>query len=61
MYYRKQILSFFSSDFFNVHSSFNIKNKLLTFSVVILYMTMEEIVSQIFYSGPRFCFMWLRK
>ena len=52
---------FFSIIFFNVDSSFNIKDTLLKFSVVVLGITMEGTVSQIFYLGPSFCFMYLRK
>ena len=44
--------------FLNLDSSFNIKHTLLTFSVVVLGITMEGTVSQIFYLGPSFCFMY---
>ena len=52
---------FFSIIFLNVHSSFNIKDTLLKFYVVVLGITLEGTVSQIFYLGPSFCFMYLRK
>ena len=52
---------FFSIICLNVDSSFNIKDTLLKFYVVVLGITLEGTVSQIFYLGPSFCFMYLRK
>ena len=46
--------------FLNLDISFNIKDTLLKFSVLVLSITMEGTVSQIFYVGPSFCFMYLR-
>ena len=44
-------LTLFSIIVFNVHSSFDIENRLLKFSVIIIDMLMEGTVSQIFYLG----------
>ena len=40
--------------FFNVDSSFNIKDRLIKYSVAVLGIMMEGTVSQIFYLGPSF-------
>ena len=47
--------------FLNVDSSFNILDRLLKFSVVIIDMLMEGTVSPIFYIGLSSCFMRLQK
>ena len=61
MYKKGQKLSFFPIIFLNVDSSFNISDRLLKFSVVIIDMLMEGTVSQIFYLGLSLCFMQLQK
>ena len=48
---------FSPSFFFNVDISFNIKDRLLRFFVVVIGMIMEGNVSQIFYLGPSFFFL----
>ena len=53
--------SIFSLICLNVSSSFNIKDRLLKFSVLVLDMIMEGTVSQIFLLGPSSCFMKCRK
>ena len=47
--------------FVNVDSSFDIENRLLKLSVVIIGMLMEGAVSQSFYLGPSLFLMWLQK
>ena len=51
----------FSVIFLNFDSSFNIKDRKLKFSVVVLCIMIKGTVSQIFYLGLSFCFMSLRK
>ena len=57
MYKRVHKILFFPFIFLNVDSLFNIKDRLLKFSVFVLDMIMEETMSQICYLDPRFCFM----
>ena len=57
MYKRVHKILFFPFISLNVDSLFNIKDRLLKFSVFVLDMIMEETMSQICYLGPRFCFM----
>ena len=61
MYQREQKLSFFLIILLNVDSSFNIQDRLLKFSVVIIDMLIEETMSQILYVGPSLCFMRIQK
>ena len=49
-----QFISFIS---LNVDSSFNIKDRLFKFSVLVLVMITEGKLSQILYVGPSFCLM----
>ena len=50
-------IQFFSLILLNVDSSFDIKDRLLNLSVVVLGIIMEGKVSQIVYLGHSFCFM----
>ena len=43
--------------FSNVDSSFNIKDRLIKYSLAVLGIMMEGTMSQICYSGPSFYFM----
>ena len=54
---KSKIIPLFSCQFFNVDSSFNIKDRKLKFPVVVIGIIMEGNESQLFYLGPSFCFM----
>ena len=54
-------IMFFTSHFFNVNISVNIKHSHFKFSVSILTIIREGTVSQICYIGPSFYFMHCRK
>ena len=51
----------FHQHFLNIKVSLNTERKSLKFRLCILHYHMEGSVSQIFYSGLRFCFMNSRK
>ena len=57
---KSTIIIIFSIIFFNVDSSFDIENRTLSLSVVIIDMLMKGTMFQIFYLGPRLLFMWLQ-
>ena len=54
-------MTYFSILFLNMDRSFNIQDRLLKFSVVIIDMLMEGTVSHFFNSGPGLYFVSFQK